>query len=176
MNPRSIISMALPLCVAACGSDPKPPPAAPAGPVGESQAAAQPSLEEQKDPDKGTVQISDEIKKACGISDSDAYFAYNSAHVDQRARGIIQKLARCFKDGPLKGRSMHLVGHADPRGDDEYNLVLGGKRAESVRGLLLKQGLGKDRITTTSRGEMDASGSDAESWAKDRRVDVTLGS
>jgi peptidoglycan-associated lipoprotein len=89
---------------------------------------------------------------------------------------VLQKLATCFKDGPLKGRSMLLVGHADPRGDDEYNLVLGGRRADGVRGMLMKYGLGKDRITTSSRGEMDASGTEPESWAKDRRVDVKLGS
>jgi hypothetical protein len=29
---------------------------------------------------------------------------------------------------------------------------------------------------TTSRGEMDATGTDESSWAKDRRVDVVLAS
>jgi peptidoglycan-associated lipoprotein len=130
----------------------------------------------EKDPNKGTIRISDEIRKKCGITDEDAYFSYNSAYVDHRARGVLQKLAKCFKDGPLRGRTMLLVGHADPRGDDEYNLVLGGRRADSVRGMLLKYGLGKDKITTSSRGEMDADGTDPKSWAEDRRVDVKLGS
>ena len=176
MNRRLAISMSLPLVIAACGSDPTPPPAAPSGPVAEPVATANPSEDDGKDPNKGTIRISDEIRKKCGISDKDAFFAYNSASVDTRARGVLEKLAKCFKDGPLKGRNMLLVGHADPRGDDEYNLVLGGRRADNVRAMLMKYGLGKDRITTSSRGEMDASGSDPKSWAKDRRVDVNLGS
>jgi hypothetical protein len=30
-------------------------------------------------------------------------------------------------------------------------------------------------MTTSSRGEMDATGTDEASWAKDRRVDLMLG-
>jgi peptidoglycan-associated lipoprotein len=142
--------------------------------MGQQAATEQPS--DDKDPNQGNVNIDPEIRKACGINEKDAFFAYNSARLDDRARTVMEKLAKCFKDGPLKGRSMHLIGHADPRGDEEYNLLLGGRRADSVRGVLTKFGLGKDRITTTSRGEMDASGVDPAGWAKDRRVDVTLGS
>ena len=73
---------------------------------------------------------------------------------------------------------MNLVGHADPRGEEEYNMVLGGKRADNVKHTL------DDRrpvlnaqatMTKASRGEMDGTGTDDASWAKDRRVDVVLG-
>ncbi len=175
MNPRVVISMALPLSLAACGSDPKPPPAAPAGEVSPGSARTEPQ-EQAKDPTKGSVRISDEIRKACGISEHDAYFGYNSARLDARAKTLLEKLAKCFKDGPLVGRQMVLVGHADPRGDAEYNLLLGGKRADGVKTLLIGYGLTADRVTTTSRGEMEASGTDEASWAKDRRVDVDVGS
>ena len=46
-----------------------------------------------------------------------------------------------------------LEGHADERGSIEYNLALGGRRAESVRDFLVGLGISADRLTTTSFGE-----------------------
>jgi peptidoglycan-associated lipoprotein len=69
---------------------------------------------------------------------------------------------------------MRLVGHADPRGDEEYNLVLGGRRSDAVKGYMTRAGLQDAQAQTTSRGEMDAEGTDESSWSNDRRVDVVL--
>ncbi len=154
------------------------PPAATGGPVSQPVQPAPTPLQQlgnAKDPGKANIAISDEIRRACGINDAEAHFAYDSAHINARAREIIGKLARCFKDGPLTGKSMRLVGHADPRGDDEYNLALGGRRADSVKLTLIDSGLEQHRISATSRGEMDATGTDEAGWAEDRRVDVMLG-
>ena len=124
----------------------------------------------------GLVSISDEVKRACGISDDEAYFEFDSAAVRERDRTILDKLRTCFTSGPLKGRTMQLVGHADPRGDDNYNLALGGKRADSVKQVIVGRGMPAEKVVTTSRGEMDATGTDESTWAKDRRVDVRAGS
>jgi peptidoglycan-associated lipoprotein len=70
---------------------------------------------------------------------------------------------------------MRLVGHADPRGSDEYNMVLGSKRAENVKSGIVTEGLPDAQASTTSRGEMEARGTDEASWAQDRRVDIVLG-
>jgi peptidoglycan-associated lipoprotein len=131
-----------------------------------------------KSADKGTsgmVSISDDIKQACGISDSEAYFAFDSAYVRQQDKQTLSKLSNCFTSGPLKGKQMNLVGHADPRGDDNYNLALGGARADSVKRVIVNEGMPSSKVSTSSRGEMDASGTDEASWARDRRVDVLLG-
>jgi peptidoglycan-associated lipoprotein len=69
---------------------------------------------------------------------------------------------------------MRLVGHADPRGSDEYNLVLANSRADGVKIFLLSRGLRGQQMATTSRGEMDAKGTDEATWAADRRVDILL--
>lgn len=164
-------------CAVACGSEAKPPPAAPSGQTEAPTAAAPPAPGNDKpsdDPSKGQINISDEIKRACGITDAEAFFDYDSAHVQPEARAVLTKLAKCFSDGPLKGRKMNLVGHADPRGEEEYNMVLGGKRSDNVKKLLVSVGLPDGQASTTSRGEMDATGTDESSWAKDRRVDVVL--
>jgi peptidoglycan-associated lipoprotein len=79
-----------------------------------------------------------------------------------------------MNDGALKGRSLLMVGHADPRGEEDYNMALGGRRAESVRGAMESLGVDKGRMDVSSRGELEATGVDEESWAKDRRVDIKL--
>jgi peptidoglycan-associated lipoprotein len=162
------------ILLAACGSDPKPVAQAPTAPPA---ATTPPPPEKVGDvPTRSNINISDDIRKACGITDSDAYFAYDSANVRPQDQAILQKLATCFSTGPLKGRTMRLVGHADPRGDEEYNMVLGGRRADNVKGAIVNAGLSSSKIATTSRGEMDATGTDEPGWEKDRRVDVMLGS
>lgn len=123
-------------------------------------------------PTASGIHISDEIAKACGISSTEAYFAFDSTKIV--SSGPLDKLAECFRTGPMKGKVMKLVGHADPRGDADYNVQLGLSRADSVAKYLFDKGLDKKQATTTSRGAMDAKGTDDASWALDRRVDVVL--
>jgi peptidoglycan-associated lipoprotein len=126
------------------------------------------------DPRQSTINVSDEIKVACGITDAEAKFAFDSARVRRGDQPVLNKLVQCFTAGKLGGRTMRLVGHADPRGEEEYNMVLGGKRADNVKVYLVSQGLSDSQAETTSRGEMDASGGDEAGWEADRRVDVIL--
>lgn len=176
---RSIIEslVVLPfVALTACSHEAKPP-VAPAATARADTAARAPTPANGIDNStRGTIAISDEIRKACGIGDEDEYFAFDSARLDAHARGVLDKLAVCFDKGPLKARVMHLVGRADPRGDEEYNMLLGDRRASSVRTALVELGMHGKRITTTSRGALDATGTDPAGWAKDRRVDVMLGS
>jgi peptidoglycan-associated lipoprotein len=120
------------------------------------------------------VRIADDILRACGISQADAHFAFDSARVSSRDYPTLDRLVACFSTGPLANRQMRLVGHADPRGGEEYNLVLGGSRADGVRAFLIDRGLSGEQVATTSRGEMDSAGTDEASWAEDRRVDIRL--
>jgi peptidoglycan-associated lipoprotein len=161
------------LATASCSKDAPPPEVAPAEPAEPEPAPA----EQEKpgdNPAQSDINISDEIKRACGLTDTEARFAYNSANVREADRAVMKKLADCFTIGKLKGRTMQLAGHADPRGEPEYNLVLGGRRADNVATALKKEGLPAAQVTTTSRGEMEARGTDEASWAKDRRVDIHL--
>lgn len=164
------------LC-SACGGDKKPP----EDPSTEKKAIVtekEETVEKPSDtsvpntPTASGVNISDEIAKACGIKQTEAYFAFDSAKI--ASSGPLDKLAECFKTGPMKGKVMKLVGHADPRGDSDYNVQLGLSRADSVAKYLFDHGLDKGQATTTSRGAMDAKGTDDASWALDRRVDVVL--
>ena len=168
---RSSVALALTIVAmsAACSREAPPPRA-----MQLSRPAPAPLQPDSKSPTTGVVHISDDIRKACGISDADAHFAFDSTNLGEGERPVLTQLAKCFLSGPLAGREMRLVGHADPRGASEYNMVLGGSRADTVKTFLTMKGMPSDRIATTSRGEMDASGTDEASWAEDRRVDVLL--
>jgi len=159
----------------ACGGAKPAEPVTPAsvtGPVAQTQQTA-PTPPPAAPPT--TVAISDEIRSKCGISDADAYFSFDSAHVTTSDRTPLDLVAKCFTSGPLAGRSVKLVGRADPRGESDYNMTLGQSRADAVGTYLSVRGMDKGKTQSTSRGAMDASGTDERGWQKDRRVDVMLG-
>jgi peptidoglycan-associated lipoprotein len=165
---KAIISSLVLVC-SACGHEALPP-ANPRPPIAEGRSTANPV--DSKSPSRGIVHISRPIQKACNIDDADAHFAFDSASLQEAERPVLSKLVTCFVSGPLAGKEMRLVGHADPRGGDDYNMVLGGSRADTVKGFLAMRGLPSSRIATSSRGELDARGTDERTWAEDRRVDI----
>jgi len=118
------------------------------------------------------VVVDDAVVKLCDLPE--ARFDFDSAKLSSSAVTMLDALAACFISGPGKDKGMRLVGHADPRGTDDYNMGLGQRRAGSVSEYLAKKGLPEDRVETSSRGELDATGSEETGWAKDRRVDILL--
>jgi peptidoglycan-associated lipoprotein len=74
---------------------------------------------------------------------------------------------------------IRIVGHADERYTDEYNLILGTRRAEAAKDYLVQRGIDASRIETASLGEtapLDPGHTEA-AWAKNRRGEfiVTAG-
>ena len=67
-----------------------------------------------------------------------------------------------------------LVGRADPRGTVEYNMALGARRSSSVISYLTALGVPASQLRETSRGALDATGSDSTAWQLDRRVDIDV--
>ena len=158
---------------AGCGGDPKPEPKSVATEhVGQTQATSAPV---NKKTDQ-TINVSDEIRKACGIDDSDRApkFDFDSSNLSSNDRDILAQVAKCLTTGPLKGRNVELVGRADPRGESEYNMNLGASRAKSADDYMGGLGVAATQMSVTSRGALDATGHDEESWRHDRRVDVNL--
>ncbi len=165
------------LLSAACSSTPPPKSARDVSTSSVAKVDSPPApANAQNSPTATTVAIDDAILRACNISADKAYFPFDSAHLESSDVRPLDAVATCFSSGPLKGRSLKLVGRADPRGDDEYNMVLGQSRAGSVGSALVRDGLSRSRMTLTSRGDLDAKGRDENGWSLDRRVDVLLGS
>lgn len=158
---------------AGCGGDPKPEPkTAQTEHVGTTQPTSAPV---NKKTDQ-TINVSDEIRKACGIDDSNRApkFDYDSSQLSSNDRDILSQVAKCLTTGPLKGRAVELVGRADPRGESEYNMNLGAERAKSADDYMASLGVAASQMSLTSRGALDATGHDEETWRHDRRVDVNL--
>ncbi len=67
-------------------------------------------------------------------------------------------------------------GHADERGDTEYNLALGERRAQSARSYLMRLGVPKERVQIISLGEEQPldEGHTEVAWARNRRDEFTF--
>src|SRR5688500_20028291 len=66
------------ILLAACGSDPKPVAQAPEPTPPPLATGPAPQPEKPGDvPTRSNINISDDIRKACGIADADAHFAYD---------------------------------------------------------------------------------------------------
>jgi peptidoglycan-associated lipoprotein len=158
---------------AACGGDKKPPVtvAQPAPTTAQTTSAPANS-------DKMAVNVDSDIIKACNLKfaniEEAPKFDYDSEALTAGEKNVLEEIAKCLTTGPLKGRAVDLVGRADPRGETEYNMTLGAKRARSVHTFLGGLGVSGDKLHDTSRGELDAKGTSEEGWQKDRRVDVRL--
>lgn len=93
---------------------------------------------------------------------------------DADSSATVQKVATYLKANP--NTYIFVTGNCDQRGSEAYNLPLGSKRANSVRSLLIKQGVNADQIHTISYGkEKLADGSNTpDAWAKNRRAEFKI--
>ncbi len=126
-----------------------------------------------------TIYISDELRKQCAIGAVEGTktapkFAFDESAISTDDRDVLAKVAECLTTGPLKGKSVKLIGRADMRGTADYNMALGARRSDAVTKYLLGMGVPSSQMTETSRGELDATGQGEEGWRKDRRVDIDV--
>ena len=126
------------------------------------------------------LSVSDFVAQQCGIQPREAKnetaptFDFDSTALAPADRDILAEVAKCLTEGALKGKNVSLVGRTDARGEPEYTMGLGDSRASAVTRYLIDLGVGKDRLRPTSRGEIDATGTNEDGWARDRRVDIEL--
>lgn len=123
------------------------------------------------------VAISGDIAAACGIkasTNTSPKFDYDKDELTPEDRAVLDQLATCLTTGPLKGKAVSLIGRADPRGTEEYNLGLGSRRSHSVSQYLGRLGVTPQQMAVTTRGSLEATGTDEATWKQDRRVDVQL--
>lgn len=120
--------------------------------------------------------VSPDILAACGIqaTTTNPTFDYDKEDLSPEDRKVLDQIATCFISGPMKGKGLSLIGRADPRGTEEYNLGLGSRRAATVSSYLARLGVGAPQLAVTTRGAIDATGTDETTWQKDRRVDLQL--
>lgn len=123
------------------------------------------------------VNVSDELRQQCQLPEAPAdapKFDYDQAALTPVGRETLERVARCLSEGPMQGRPVTIIGHADPRGTEQYNLELSMSRAQAARDFLTANGVPADQIQVVARGEGEAQGTSEAGWALDRRVDIEV--
>ncbi|MCG8433264.1 MAG: peptidoglycan-associated lipoprotein Pal [Gammaproteobacteria bacterium] len=100
------------------------------------------------------------------------YFDFDRSDIRSEFLTSLESHARYMVDNPSV--RLRLEGHADERGSREYNIGLGDRRGQSVRRILLFQGVAAGQISTVSYGEERPAvdGHSEQAWAQNRRVEL----
>lgn len=147
--------------VFACGGRDAPA----ASPTGETRTTAVP------------VAVDAPLRAVCDVPDEPdeaAKFSFDSATLSSRGEDVMALVAACFLEGRLPGRTLKVIGFADPRGPETYNRQLGLYRAVAAKLQLVELGVPEEAIVVESRGEGEAAGAGERAWATQRRVEVHL--
>jgi len=104
----------------------------------------------------------------------DIYFDFDRAAIRSEGKTLLEEATGILRNE--SGRTLVIEGHCDERGTDEYNLVLGERRAQAVRDYLVGRGMDASRLHATSYGkERPACLEHAERcWKQNRRAHLVL--
>jgi outer membrane protein OmpA-like peptidoglycan-associated protein len=105
---------------------------------------------------------------------SELLFEFDSDEVQPKPVITISEIADLVKSQP--NHNILVEGYTDNTGDDDYNVDLSQRRADSVRAILIQQGVDPVRIKAYGFGEMQplASNDTSEGRQLNRRVEVTI--
>ena len=98
------------------------------------------------------------------------FYDFNMSALKVDARATLDKQAAWLAKYPAN--NVQVAGNCDERGTDDYNKVLGQKRADTDAGYLAAKGVAKARVTTISYGKDRpvALGSNEDAWAQNRNA------
>ncbi len=102
-------------------------------------------------------------------SDNVIFFAFDKYSVEENYADVIKYNSQ-FLTSNSKAK-VTLIGNADKAGSVEYNLALGQRRANSLKKMLIAQGVKKSQIETVSLGKAKRKFS-GDDEGKNRRVDI----
>ncbi|MCX5741427.1 MAG: OmpA family protein [Proteobacteria bacterium] len=145
-------------------------------PVGTKQDGPAPVIDKDQKVSPGLA-VSADLLAVCGITaaaSTTPTFDYDKDELTSEDRKVLDQIATCLMTGALKGKGISLIGRADARGTEEYNLSLGSRRGETVGAYLTRSGVQATQVVVTTRGALDATGTDDASMAQDRRVDIQM--
>lgn len=108
------------------------------------------------------------------IMPGDVTFATASADIEGRFLPVLNDVAQVFVDYPAT--QVQITGHADSRGDEQYNMDLSYQRALSVANYIVGRGVDPNRVYAYGAGETQpiASNDTDSGRAANRRVEILL--
>ncbi len=125
-----------------------------------------------KELDDVTIQ---RVEEGIAVSfDSGILFDFDSAALRPQARENLRKLAQIMSEDDET--RLLIVGHTDSVGDENYNMRLSQRRAQSATDYMISQGLDRNRVSTEGRGEYEpiATNETDEGRQENRRVEVAI--
>ncbi|MCO6173857.1 OmpA family protein [Flavobacterium sp. NRK F10] len=101
-------------------------------------------------------------------------FNLNESSLTSTAKANLDKLVPVFKD--YNDTNIIIYGHTDSSGNDDYNMTLSVKRAESVKNYLIAKGLSGSRFEIVGMGETEPidTNETKEGMANNRRVEFAI--
>jgi peptidoglycan-associated lipoprotein len=161
----SLSILALMVAVIDCGTQQQPPPP----PFEPPSAATEPDTAARILP-----YVPPETTTILPLTLASIYFESNSAEITPVASAILDGNGLALLNHP--SAAIRIEGNCDDRGSEQYNLILGKKRAEAARNYLANFGIDSSRLTTISYGESRpiALGHTKEARAKNRRDDFVV--
>jgi len=104
----------------------------------------------------------------------DVFFDFDKALIRSDGRSALGEDFRWLKENP--NATITIEGHCDERGTEEYNLVLGERRAKALKQYLGELGIDSARIKTISYGEERpfCKAHNEQCWQENRRGHFNL--
>lgn len=102
------------------------------------------------------------------------HFGFNEYTLPEADRKLLKDAAEQLK--AQGGTALTIEGHCDERGSSEYNLALGDRRAQAVKGYLQRLGVESKQLNAISYGKERPAdpGHDEAAWAKNRRAEILV--
>ncbi len=102
------------------------------------------------------------------------FFEYDEYALLPKSKVELKRLVNLLKNNPEL--NIRIQGHTDSRGDEQYNLELSEKRAESVYDYLVERGIDKKRLSYKGYGESQpvATNETEEGRAENRRTEFVV--
>lgn len=115
-----------------------------------------------------------EAKASSDLQDVTVHFELDSSSLVDSAQLSLAALASKIKKQPSV--ALEVEGHTCEIGTEEYNLVLGNKRAEAARRYLRDLGVDDRQMSTVSYGELHplSTATTPEALAANRRAEVKV--
>ncbi len=158
------------LVLAGCASKSKPPLTSA---VASDLPGAAPNVAPPPEPSPGGIAPGTQADLAATAGDR-VYFALDRFDLEAQAHETLTRQATWL--GRYPSVKVLIAGNADERGTREYNVALGGRRAEATRQALIAKGVASARIQTVSYGKerpVDPRPTE-EGWARNRNAQTVL--
>lgn len=170
MVSRLLLALTVAFAVAACKSTPEPAPEPEPAPVEEPM---EPEVVTAPAPDpRDYTDVRNFDNPESLLSKRIIYFDFDKSEVKPEYRSIVAAHAAYLRSS--SGARVTLESHADERGTREYNLGLGERRGNAVKGVLSAGGARGSQQNVVSYGEERpvCRVSNEDCWWKNRRVEI----